>query len=86
MEYPEGTDAIFYLHWLQEFEFFVVTKGSVLFMVDEREYMLRKGDGIFINSNQLHSAKTIDGHACAFFAVDFSYQILAEDIHSRLAQ
>ena len=86
MEYPEGTDAIFYLHWHQEFEFFVVTKGSVLFMVDEREYMLRKGDGIFINSNQLHSAKTIDGHACAFFAVDFSYQILAEDIHSRFAQ
>ena len=86
MEYPEGTDAIFYLHWHQEFEFFVVTKGSMLFRVDEREYMLRKGDGIFINSNQLHSAKTIDGHACAFFAVDFSYQILAEDIHSRFAQ
>ena len=46
MEYPEGTDAIFYLHWHQEFEFFVVTKGSMLFRVDEREYMLRKGDGI----------------------------------------
>ena len=34
MEYPEGTDAIFYLHWHQEFEFFVVTKGSMLFRVD----------------------------------------------------
>lgn len=86
MEYPQNTDAIFYLHWHQEFEFLVVTKGRLLFTVEETDYELKEGDGIFINSNELHSAKAIDGKACAFFAVDFSYQILVEDIHSRFAK
>ena len=31
MEYPEGTDVIFYLHWHQEFEFLVLTKGQIVF-------------------------------------------------------
>ena len=37
MEYPEGTDAIFYLHWHQEFEFLVVTKGNIIFNIEDRE-------------------------------------------------
>lgn len=36
MEYPDGTDAIFYLHWHQEFEFLVVTRGMILFTIEER--------------------------------------------------
>ncbi|MDO4168050.1 MAG: AraC family transcriptional regulator [Eubacteriales bacterium] len=86
MEYPRGTDAIFYLHWHQEFEFLVVTRGRILFEIEEREYELQAGDGIFVNSNLLHSARTVDEEACAFFAVDFSYQILEQDIHSRFAK
>lgn len=86
MEYPEGTDAIFYLHWHQEFEFLVVTKGRIIFEIEEREYRLQTGDGIFVNSNLLHSARSEDQKACAFFAVDFSYQILEQDIHSRFAK
>lgn len=86
MEYPEGTEAIFYLHWHQEFEFLVVTRGRVHFTIEDKEYELNTGDGVFINSNQLHSAKTIDGGACAFYAVDFSYSILENDIHSRFAK
>lgn len=86
MEYPQNTDAIFYLHWHQEFEFLVVTQGSLLFTIEQQDYVLEQGDGIFVNSNQLHSAKALDGEACAFFAVDFSYQILSEDIHSRFAK
>lgn len=86
MEYPEGTDAIFYLHWHQEFEFLVVTKGCIIFEIEEREYRLQTGDGIFVNSNLLHSARSENRKACAFFAVDFSYQILEQDIHSRFAK
>ncbi len=86
MEYPEGTDAIFYLHWHQEFEFLVVTKGNIIFNIEDREYNLRTGDGVFINSNFLHSAKSAECKACAFIAVDFSYQFLHEDIHSSFAK
>lgn len=86
LDYPENTDAIFYLHWHQEFEFLVVTRGRLLFHIEQEEYVLEEGDGIFVNSNELHSAKAIDGEACTFFAVDFSYQVLEEDIHSRFAK
>lgn len=86
MEYPDGTDAIFYLHWHQEFEFLVVTKGNIIFNIEDREYNLCTGDGVFINSNFLHSAKSVGCKACAFIAVDFSYQFLHEDIHSSFAK
>lgn len=86
MSYPEGTDAIFYLHWHQEFELLVVTEGQIVFTIEDREYLLHTGEGVFINSNYLHSARTVDGRPCSFFAVDFSYQFLHEDIHGRFAR
>lgn len=86
LEYPEGTDVIFYLHWHQEFEFLVLTKGKIVFTIQDREYELSEGDCVFINSNLLHSAKTVDGQACSFFAVVFSYEALEDDIHSTFAK
>lgn len=86
MEYPEGTNAIFYLHWHQEFEFLVLTKGEIIFTIEDREYTLQPGDSVFINSNLLHSARTVGGQACSFFAVDFSYEALEDDMHSRFAK
>ncbi len=86
VEYPEGTDVIFYLHWHREFEFLVLTKGNIIFTIEEREYELHVGDCVFVNSNLLHSAKTVDGHACSFFAIVFSYEVLEADIHSAFAK
>lgn len=86
VEYPEGTDVIFYLHWHQEFEFLVLTKGRIEFTIEDRTYELGAGDCVFINSNLLHSAKTADGHACSFFAVVFSYEALEDDVHSSFAK
>ncbi|MCI8563737.1 MAG: AraC family transcriptional regulator [Lachnospiraceae bacterium] len=86
VEYPEGTEVIFYLHWHQEFEFLILTEGRVVFTIEGRDYELGAGDGVFINSNLLHSAKTVDGHACSFFAVVFSYEVLEDDIHSNFAK
>lgn len=86
MSYPEGTDAIFYLHWHQEFEVLMVTEGEMYFVIEDREYLLQKGEGVFINSNLLHSARAVQGRPCSFFAVDFHYQFLHEDIHSRFGR
>ncbi|MBO5483990.1 MAG: helix-turn-helix transcriptional regulator [Lachnospiraceae bacterium] len=86
MSYPAGTDVIFYLHWHQEFEILVVTEGQIEFAIEDRQYLLQEGEGVFINSNLLHSAKAVGGKPCSFFAVDFHYQFLHEDIHSRFAR
>lgn len=82
LTYPAGTDMIFYVHWHQEFEFLVLTKGKVLFTIEDREYIMHPGDIVFINSNYLHTAKNASGGICSFYAVDFSYQVLNEDMHS----
>ena len=42
------------LHWNDELQFCAVTKGRVLFSVNENKYLLETGDGIFINSGYLH--------------------------------
>lgn len=86
MTYPAGTDVIFYLHWHQEFEILVVTEGQMEFVIEDRQYFLQEGEGVFINSNLLHSAKTIEEKPCSFIAVDFHYQFLHEDIHGRFAR
>ena len=86
LKYPAGTDVIFYIHWHQEFEFLVVTEGEIKFTIEDRIYNMKQGDIVFINSNYLHSAKALGGRQCSFFAVDFSYQFLHEDIHSTFAK
>lgn len=86
MSYPAGTDVIFYLHWHQEFEMLMVTEGEIDFEIEDRKYLLHEGEGVFINSNLLHSARAVDGKPCSFFAVDFHYQFLHEDIHSRFGR
>lgn len=82
LEYPADTDVMFYVHWHQEFEFLVLTEGKVLFTIEGREYVMNPGDIVFINSNYLHTAKNICGGVCSFYAIDFSYHVLNEDIHS----
>ncbi len=82
LEYPADTDVMFYVHWHQEFEFLVLTEGRVLFTIEDREYVMNPGDIVFINSNYLHTAKNICGGVCSFYAIDFSYHVLNEDIHS----
>ena len=82
LEYLEGTNIVFYLHWHKEFEFLVVTKGLIQFTIEDRTYLLNAGDCIFVNSNFYHSAKTINGNSCGFFAFDFSWEFLHEDIYS----
>lgn len=44
-------------HWHREFQFCLVTSGTVDFYVQRQQLSLRTGDGIFINSNVLHMAR-----------------------------
>lgn len=52
---PEnGLTADIPWHWHDAFEFGYVAGGSILYKTNRREYVLRNGDGIFINSGALH--------------------------------
>jgi AraC-like DNA-binding protein len=58
------------LHWHDEIQFALVTKGRVNFTVDQSSYIVEEGGGIFINSNSLHSAKPLDQSDCEYICID----------------
>lgn len=41
-------------HWHDEFEFGYVMEGSIIYRTSQNEYVLEKGDAIFINTGVLH--------------------------------
>lgn len=44
-------------HWHREFQFCLVTAGTVAFWVQGQQLVLAEGQGLFINSNVLHMAQ-----------------------------
>lgn len=85
LRFAEGTDTIFYLHWHEEFEFLIVTKGEAIFEIEDRKHHIKEGEGVFINSDLLHSAHAVDGKECHFIAVVFSGNFLNESLQSRFS-
>lgn len=69
-------------HWHDEFEFGLILKGEAEYCIHQshsaREYrVLREGDGIFINSKALHSAKqTVPGSVKFDFVLPASFFFL----------
>ena len=57
-----------YLHWHEDLQFTIVTKGSVSMMVNGENYNLKTNDAIFINSGLLHMTNHIspDGEYISF--------------------
>lgn len=65
-EYPGMAAAS---HWHRDVEFIVVYKGSMAYGVDGREYVLKSGCGIFVNSGRLHGGYACHGEDCTFLCV-----------------
>jgi AraC-like DNA-binding protein len=64
-------------HWHEELQFCRVTTGSVRFFVNEQQYLLNVGDGIFVNSGCLHMAKPAGGPDSTYVCLDASPRLLA---------
>ena len=68
-------------HWHDELEIIIITEGSVCVQIANSSFVLNKGEGYFLNSGILHSAKLLSkkGHQHALI---FSPEITAhnEDI------
>lgn len=47
-------------HWHDEFEFGYISGGSILYKTNRQEFVLREGDGVFINSGVLHYLHPIE--------------------------
>lgn len=73
-------------HWHPEIELTLVLEGTVRVLVNNEEYFIEAGDGMFINSNVLHYKEPAsEGRVCTVNHV-FDPSIVAGQYHSVFAQ
>ncbi|MGI6556354.1 MAG: AraC family transcriptional regulator [Pseudoramibacter sp.] len=65
------------LHWHEEIQYCLMTRGSVDFTVNEKNFRLENGDGIFINSGFLHMAKPVSDLHSTYICLDINPRLLA---------
>jgi AraC-like DNA-binding protein/quercetin dioxygenase-like cupin family protein len=59
-------------HWHEELEFLIVTSGKAAFQVGGSYFDIHAGEGIFVNSGELHAGYPLDDSPCSYEAVVFS--------------
>lgn len=67
LSYFDNMQAI--CHWHEEIEIIRITKGTMLFYVNGHKYLLAEGDGLIVNSKQLHYGCSVDGMDCDFYCI-----------------
>lgn len=66
----------FIWHWHPEIELTYVINGQISYQVNDRIYELHAGDGLFCNSNALHTGHMIDGQDCNYISTTFHPRII----------
>ncbi|MBS6397432.1 MAG: helix-turn-helix transcriptional regulator [Clostridiales bacterium] len=63
-------------HWHPEIELTLVMEGEIAYQVNESVYHLRKGEGLFCNTNVLHSGRRLDTPDCSYLSITFHPRLL----------
>lgn len=71
LSYGPHLDNFFYLHWHYEFEFITVLSGAIVYTIEDVDYVIKEGEGLFIPSDKLHAAKSYNGEPCEACVVLF---------------
>ncbi len=58
-------------HWHPEIELTWVMSGQIEYFVNDNKYLLSEGEGLFGNSNSLHSGCMTDQKECSYLSVTF---------------
>lgn len=79
LSYGPNEENFFYLHWHLEFEFIVVLEGAIIYTIEDQEYYVKAGEGLFVNSDQLHAARSYNGMPCEASVVLFHPNLMGEN-------
>ena len=74
--FPAQQSLLAHLHYHNEFELLVATRGTLCVQVEECSYIIPQGEGIFINSGRLHTISAQDEGEHGFVAVVFDAGLL----------
>lgn len=66
-------------HWHKEIEIVVVYEGSVVLETEKEKITLQKGEGIFINSEELHYFKKLGDKKCMLLSYVFDKSLVGGD-------
>ena len=66
-------------HWHKEIEIVVLYEGSVSLETEKESIVLQKGDGVFINSEELHYFKKIGDEKCVLISYVFDKSLVIGD-------
>ncbi len=64
-------------HWHEELQFCIVTNGIIEFNVNSHLTVLSKGEGIFINKDQLHKASNCSGSDGSYICFNFHPNLIS---------
>ncbi len=79
---PADCTSALYLHWHTELEFLVLHQGEIHFQVEDKKFVIKAGQGIFIPPGLLHSAENIGNTPVSFSAFVLSPSFLIADMQS----
>lgn len=68
--------GLFLWHWHPEVELTLILSGEIEYQVDDNTYILSSGDGLFCNSNSLHSGHMLDNKDCTYLSITFHPRFL----------
>lgn len=77
-------------HWHPEIELTLFLSGEMEYQVNDRVYHMQAGDGLFCNTNALHTGRMINGRDCSYFSVTFLPRLISgfegSRIHTRFME
>ncbi len=81
MNISDYEDSHFIHHWHKEPEFTVILKGELYYQVNEKIFHLKEGQGIFVNSNAIHSGWNRNAE-CLYLPINFAHWLLFDTENS----
>lgn len=66
----------FLWHWHPEIELTLIQEGEIAYQVNDSLYCLREGEGLFCNSNMLHTGHREGTEDCHYLSVTFHPRLL----------
>lgn len=69
-------NSSFFWHWHPEIELTLILEGDIQYQIQDRIYHLTAGQGIFCNSNMLHTGRRGNCENCIYISTTFHPRIL----------
>lgn len=63
-------------HWHPEIELTLVMEGEIAYQVNDNLYYLKAGEGLFCNTNVLHSGHGLNTPDCSYLSITFHPRLL----------